>query len=243
MIEGLLTHPNVRTHENYDKANLEEARDWIREDVEAFDNIVFMGVPSSEKQKFIETGKEILESDLIEESNVYAHESIGKGLEGFDYKKINYSKSPSRIADVNWMNEEFSGDESIAVVSFDYNVRTGSEIDQRMENHGTSGQFILDFDDFQDFTITNYVKNFFPETESFEDEVKDREKDFSYEIPNIDDEPVVVLNVPYSDNIEEYNPKIKSEALRDGLARLPYGQKMKDIGKKGLGRVLGSFEY
>lgn len=243
MIEGLLSPPNVRTHKDYEDVDLSDAKEWLREDIEAFDNVVFMGVPGSEKKQFTETGQRILESELTEDAEVYAHEGVGEGLEEFDYEDISYSDSPSRIADIEWMNEEFSEDESVAVVSFDYNVRTGSELDGRMNSHDTFSQFALDFEDFQSFNITNYIKGFFPGTESFRDKVKDSEKGFDYETPDVDGEPVVVLNVAYSDSIDDYDEKMRSEALRDGLAKLPYGQEMKDLGKKGLDRVLGGFEY
>jgi len=87
------------------------------------------------------------------------------------------------------------------------------------------------------------LKGLVPGFESFEDEVDDQEKSFSYTVPETGSSNAVVLNVPFSDSFSGYSGKMRSETLRYGLAVLPYGQKMKDIGKKGLDRVMDGFEY
>lgn len=244
MIEGLLTPPNVRNHNNYgEEADLSEAQNWIRNEVKEFDNVVLMGVPSSEQERYTDFVEEALEDETFQDAEIYAHSAVGEGLEGFDYNKIEYERIPSRIADIEWMKEEVSENEDTAVFSFDYNIRTGSEIDSKMKDHSTFGQFAADFEDFNDFTVQNYLKGFLPGFQSFEEEVKNQEKAFSYEIPDSKSSKVVVFNAPFSNDISDYDEKMRSEALRHGLALLPYGQKMKDIGKKGLNQVLGSFEY
>jgi hypothetical protein len=167
---------------------------------------------------------------------------VGENLDR-GYEEISYERMGSRIADVEWMDEEFSGDEDIAVFSWDYNVRTGGGIDRRMEDHNTFGHFALDFEDFSDLNVKNYVKGFLPGFDSFLDKAEDPGKSFSYRVPEAADSNVVVFNMPFSDDIEDYRGKMRSEALRRNLAKLPYGQRMKDLGKKSLDRVLGGFEY
>lgn len=244
MIEGLLSPPNVRNHENYgEETDLSEAENWIRNEVNGFNNVVMMGVPNSEQEKYTDFVEEALEDEAFHDAEVYAHSSMGEGLEGFDYSEISYDSMPSRIADIEWMKEEVSEGQNTAVFSFDYNVRTGSEIDSRIEEHSTSGQFTADFEDFNGFTVQNYLKGFLPGFQSFGEEVEDGEKAFSYQLPDSGDSNIVVFNIPFSDDIQDYDEKMRSEALRHGLALLPYGQRMKDLGKKGLDRVLGGFEY
>ncbi|MFB6175242.1 MAG: hypothetical protein ABEJ87_04665 [Candidatus Nanohalobium sp.] len=185
---------------------------WISEELEGFDDAVLMGVPGSEIEKYTDATSEILRDPALEKADIYSHEQEGNFL-GLEYEEIEYEKSPSRIADVEWMREKFSSDEDIAVVSFDYNLRTGLEIDRRMEDHRTFGQFTPEFEDFQAFTLGNYVKSLLPFTESF------------------------------SDELEDYGEKLRSEVFRHSLSRLPYGQELKNLGKKGFDRVLGGFEY
>lgn len=243
MIEGLLTPPHVRNHENYsERTDLSEAEKWLTEEIEGFDNAVIMGVPGSENRIFTDFVEEVLTDEAFRDADIYAHDSVGSELDYFDVDAIDYERMPSRIADIEWIRDEIPEDEDVAVFSFDYNVRTGKEMDKRLE-HGTFSQFALDFHDFSDFNVPNYVRGLFPVFESFEDEAQDPDRSFEYDTPDSGHSSAVVLNVPYRDDITAYDEKMKSETLRHGLALLPYGQRMKDTGKKGLKRVLDGFEY
>jgi hypothetical protein len=243
MIEGLLSPPHVRNHESYeDETDLSEAEAWLREEIGGFKNAVIMGVPSSENSIFADSVEEILMDETFQETDIYAHDSVGDELKYFSPDSIDYDRMPSRIADIEWIREEIPADEDVAVFSFDYNVRTGKEIDNRLEQD-TFGQFALDFQDFKDFSVPNYVRGLLPGFESFEEEAQDPGKSFGYTTRDTGGSNAVVLNVPYSDNVSAYDGKMKSETLRHGLALLPYGQRMKDTGKKGLKQVMDSFEY
>ncbi|PSH02543.1 MAG: hypothetical protein BRC26_00025 [Nanohaloarchaea archaeon QH_8_44_6] len=244
MIEGLLSPPHARIHEDYDsEIDLSSAEAWIRDEVGGFDSAVLMGVPGSEKDTFVDSVEELLTDEAFHGADIYAQDSIGEELDYFDTESIEYDRKPSRISDIEWISENISEDDDIAVFSFDYNIRTGKELDRRLEDHETFGQFPLQFDDFNDFTVSNYLKGLVPGFESFEDEADDPEKSFSYNVPETGSSNAVVLNVPFSDSFSSYGGKMRSETLRYGLAMLPYGQRMKDIGKKGLDRVMDGFEY
>lgn len=243
MIQGLLSPPHVRNHESYEgEIDLSEAENWLREDIGGFENAVIMGVPSSENSIFADFVGEVLMDEAFQDTDIYAHDSVGEELEYFNPDTIDYERMPSRIADIEWIRQEIPEDEDVAVLSFDYNVRTGKEMDNRLE-HDTFSQFALDFQDFNDFNVPNYVKGLLPGFESFEEESQDPGKSFGYTTPDTGDSNAVVLNVPYRDSISAYDDKMKSETLRHGLALLPYGQRMKDTGKRGLKQVLDSFEY
>ncbi|MFB6115436.1 MAG: hypothetical protein ABEK04_04015 [Candidatus Nanohalobium sp.] len=233
MIEGLLTPPNVRTHESYwEEMDFSKAREWYEDEIEGFDNVVLMGVPGEEVESYTDFASEALQSEAFSDADIYAHEEEGEALEGFDYEEISYESMPSRIGDVEWMNEVIPEDENVAVLSMDYNTRTGFEVDRRMESHDTFGQFALNFDDFNSFSTGRYLKNKLPLTETFQNETEDEGKSFEYDVPEVEGEAAVVLNVPFSTEIEDYDSKMRTEAFRHGLARLPYGQRMKDIGKR-----------
>lgn len=237
MMEGLLTPPNVRTHEDYwEEMDFDKAEEWYQEDVGEFDNAVIMGVPGDEVGEYTGVVNEILKDDAFDETSVYAHEEEGEGLEDFEYEEISYDSMPSRIADIEWMNDKIPEDENVAVFSMEYNVRTGAEVDKSMENHDSFGQFALDFDDFNDFSVGNYLRGKLPFTDTFTSETEDSKKEFDYSTPEVDGEAAVVLNVPFSDDIEDHNSKMRSESFRHGLAKLPYGQKLKDIGKRVVNR-------
>jgi len=237
MIEGLLSPPNVRNHDIYnEKMDFTEARKWYRDEIGSFDNVVLMGVPGEEVEDYTEIASGILETEVFEDADVYAHPEEGRGLEQFDYNEIGYNGLPSRIADIEWLNEEIPEDENVAVLSMDYNVRTGAEIDRRMENHDTFGQFSLDFEDFQEFSLRNHLKNKIPYMDTFQHETWDKEKEFEYSTPEIEEEPAVILNIPFSRNMEDYEDKLDTEVFRHTLASLPYGQEMKDIGKRVVNR-------
>lgn len=242
MLEGLLTPPNVRTHKDYsEKFHADEVEDWINDDVEVFENLVLMGVPETELDQMIETADEVLGMEAFKDAEVHAHEEEGELLDA-EYNEIDYDRSPSRIADIEWMRREMPSDEDVAVLSFDYNIRTGHELDRRMDDHSSFGQFALDFSDFMDFTTASYMLGLLPFNNSFGNE-SESEKSFEYELPELGESNIVVLNVPYSDDISDYEEKLKTEALRYGLARLPYGQRMKDYGKRAIEKVFGEFEY
>lgn len=242
MIEGLLTPPHVRNHEAYrERFDPAEAESFLDE-IDGFDSAVVMGVPSFEAGDFADEVERALEEEAFNDADIYAYPDVGENLNR-GYEEISYDRMGSRIADVEWTNEEFSEDEDIAVFSWDYNVRTGDEIDRRMEDHDSFGQFALDFEDFNNFNIKNYIKGLLPGFDSFWDEAEESGKSFSYEVPETSGSSVLVFNAAFSDDIDDYRGKMRSEALRHGLAKLPYGQRMKDLGKKGLDRVLGGFEY
>lgn len=243
MIEELLTPPHTRNHEGYSKeAGLSDAENWLREDIGGFENVVLMGVPGSENDIFSDSVEEALNDEAFQDADIYAHDSVGDELDCFDVDTIDYDRMPSRIADIEWIRDEIPENKDVAVFSFDYNVRTGREVDRRLEQE-TFGQFALDFQDFNDFTVPNYVKGLLPGFQSFEEESRDPNKLFDYDTPNTGNSNAVVLNIPYRDDISAYDEKMKSETLRHGLAMLPYGQRMKDIGKKGLDRIFNGFEY
>lgn len=233
MIEGLLSPPNVRSHDNYnEQMDFTEARQWYRDEIGSFDNVVLMGVPEEEVEDYTEIASGILETEAFEDAEIYAHPEEGRGLEQFDHNEIRYDGLPSRIADIEWLSEEIPEDENVAVLSMDYNIRTGTEIDRRMENHDTFGQFALNFPEFQNFSLRNHIKGKIPYAETFKHETWDKEKEFKYNTPQVENNPAVVLNIPFSNNIEAYDEKLDTEVFRHALATLPYGQEMKDIGKR-----------
>ncbi len=242
MTEEYFVPPHIRTSEAFPELfDEEELETWLS-DIENFDAAVLMGVPESEAELFAEESEQILGHESLGDADIYAYEDIGEKL-GTSYSEIDHEGSPSRIGDIEWMNEYFGEDRDIAVISFDYNVRTGLEIDRRIDGQETHGQFASEFRETPDFSISNYVKGLFPWNRDLFEPWEISEEDLSYSMSEADDSNVVVFNARLSDDIDDYRGKMRSEAFRHGLASLPYGQKMKDIGKRGLSRVLGGFDY
>jgi|APHM01.1.fsa_nt_gi hypothetical protein len=105
-----------------------------------------------------------------------------------------------------------------------------------MESHDTFGQFALDFEEFKDFSVGEYLKGKVPFTKTFTSETEDERRNFEYNTPEVNGASAIVMNIPFSDEVRDYDEKIRTETFRHGLAKLPYGQRMKDLGKRVVNR-------
>ena len=227
-------------------------------------DVALLGVPESEL--FLERFEKIFNDSefgdlFVKESYLENISDSGLNIEGGRVHTYPYQDEPSRVADVQAL-EDLGNENPLILVTWSYNApRTNFETSRNTEMEGIEDGYALRFNDFEDIRVSetrplewfkgavftagdtipeidNITENIaprMPETVDFSGE------SFEYEVENIGNHDYITIGIPWSDNRSEVDKRHSMESFKSNT--VPGWQLVKDNLKKGGRRISDEFNY
>jgi len=255
---------NVRSKE-FGEFNPEKAYNSLfsNRSIEDYD-VALLGVPESEL--FLERFEKVFNDSKF--NNLFVKEGYtekisdsGLDIEEEKMQTYTYKDKPSRVADVQALEESKNGNPLI-LGTWSYNVpRTNFETARNTGMEGLEDGYALNFDDFEAMKVsetrpTEWFKgavytagDSIPEIENISENIASRipgtvdfsGESFEYEFENIGDHDYITIGIPWSDSRSEIQKRHSMETFKSNT--VPGWQSIKDNLKKGGKRISDDFNY